>query len=201
MSDNAAEEWFLGYCHDLEEAVGRGWKRRLAEKVGVAETNVQTWLKSGRVPPAVRQAITLADELEDLKREHAHLESLVGTRWIEVESCGGESRYSVHERDGKTGLGRLVADNMARIEDARELANLPAVKAHIDKALNALNFENIYNHPDDQRHVKVLMNPGWDARTPWERQAELRSFEISDVPGFSELRQSLSELTQGKEKE
>ncbi|MEY9772106.1 hypothetical protein ABIA14_004447 [Sinorhizobium fredii] len=201
MSEEDTAEWFLRYCHDLEEAVGRGWKRRLAAKVGVAETNVQTWLKSGRVPPAVRRAITLSDELEELKREHEQLETIVGERWIEVDSFGGETSYSVHEMDAETGLGRQVAGNIARIEDARELANLSAVKARIDKALNALNFENMYDHPEDQRHVKVLMNPGWDARTPWERRAALRSIEISDVPGFSELRQGLSELTQGKEKE
>ncbi len=168
MTEEDGEEWFRRYCRDLEEDVGRGWKRRLAEKVGVAETNVQTWLKSGRVPPAVRRAITLSDELEKLKREYEQLESIVGERWIEADSFGGETYYSVHEMDGKTGLGRLVADRMARIEDARTLANLPAIMLRIDKALNVLDLENMYDHPDDQRHVKMLTNLEWDARTPRE---------------------------------
>jgi hypothetical protein len=169
VSEEDAEEWFLRYCHNLEEEVGRGWKRRLAEKVGVAETNVQTWLKSGRVPPAVRRAITLADELESLKREHEQLRSIVGGRWIESESYSGETRYSVHEMDGKTGLGRLVAGDIARIEDARELANLPAIKARIERAVDMLGLDNMYDHPNDRKYVQSLQEIDWASKTPSER--------------------------------
>lgn len=175
MDEDDGSDWFLQYCQELEEAVGRGWKRRLAEKVGVAETNVQTWLKSGRVPPAVRRAITLADRLEEVEQEYRALVSVVGGRWIGAQTVGNQTRYCVHEMDTKTGVARLVAGNIARIEDARELANLPAIRARIERAVDMLGLDNMYDGSDDQQYVRALREIGWAAETPWERRAALNS--------------------------
>nr|WP_319512779.1 hypothetical protein [uncultured Cohaesibacter sp.] len=166
------EEWFKRYCENMEQEFGRGWKRRLAQKVGVGESNVQAWIKSGRVPPAVRKAITLSDELVALKNNYEELCSSNPKRWIEEVTIHDRTTFSVHEIDVETGFARLVADHINDIDVARELANLPEIKERIDEAVHCLYLENMYDDPDDLKYVKQLQNIDWNAKTTLEKRAK-----------------------------
>ena len=165
------EVWFQGYCENMEQELGRGWKRRLAQKVGVGESNVQAWIKSGRVPPAVRKAITLADELANLREEYEELSYSDQERWIEAKPIHDGISYSVHEFDVKTGFAKLVADSIGDINVARELAYLPAIKDRINNAVSCLGLENMYDHPDDVEYVKQLQNIDWAPKCAFEKRA------------------------------
>jgi hypothetical protein len=173
--DASDSVWFANYCAEMEAANGRGWKRRLAEKVGVSESNVQTWLKSGRVPPAVHRAIMLSDRIDELNRDATEQVRMDGSRWIEEKTIHGEKRFSVHEMNMETGRGRLVAGSITSEDDAREIANLPIVKARIEEAYSRLWLENKYDDPADQPYVKALAEPGWRNLTPRERDARMRN--------------------------
>lgn len=59
--------WFKLICDNLEVEHGYGWKQKLAEIVGVSSSNVQSWIKAGRVPPAVKTAIVLYQKIEYLE--------------------------------------------------------------------------------------------------------------------------------------
>lgn len=174
MGKEGTGNWFATYCAEMEGKIGRGWKRRLAEKVGVSESNVQTWLRSGRVPPAVQRAILLNDELEELKMESAEQKRTELSRWIEEEPVLGEVRYSVHEMNLETGRARLVAGDIRNEGDAREIANLPMIKEQIDEAVNKLWLGNMYDSLEDRTYVKFLENPGWRNLTLRERNARRR---------------------------
>lgn len=62
--------WFVEMCAEMEARHGeRGWKRRLAEMLGVSDSNVQNWIRAGSVPPIVRTAYEAKQEVQDLERE------------------------------------------------------------------------------------------------------------------------------------
>ena len=158
---SSQDDWFSRYCVELERSVGRGWKRRLAEKVGVSESNVQTWLKSGRVPPAVRTAIELHDEvqrLEVLLKDRP----LTHRRSIEVVTSGHAPTFRIVELDEKTGLIRRVAENIARFEDALQIRNLPVVREKLERAVDRLDPGSMYTSREDAADVRTLLSPGWD---------------------------------------
>ncbi|GHF22099.1 hypothetical protein GCM10017044_15250 [Kordiimonas sediminis] len=66
------DPWFKNVCNSLEAQHGYGWKNKLANIVGVSPSNVQSWIKAGKVPPAVATAIKQHEDIERLTSELAH---------------------------------------------------------------------------------------------------------------------------------
>ena len=94
----------------FEHRYGRGWQRKLGAVLDVPETTVNGWFKSGRFPPLAKVAfgVLLSRDI----RPHRN--------WIPVKNGG---RYAVCDTHGP--VGRIVADNITRLEDAMLLAAAP----------------------------------------------------------------------------
>lgn len=167
-----ADPWFVTYCAQMEKEWGRGWKRRLALKVGVRESNVQVWLRSQRVPAAVRRAIELYDELEKIEHAEDKTKSHYSSRFIAEEKLSNTVFFSVLENDSKTGRLHTIARAIPTLEIAREIAGIPEIKRLIADVINGLNLYDRYsNHPDDIKIVKEIEN--WPPLTAFENEAEI----------------------------
>ena len=94
----------------FERRYGRGWQRKLGAVLGVPETTVNGWFKSGKFPALAKLAFGVL--LNRDVRPHRN--------WIPVKN-GDE--YAVCDTRGP--VGRIVADNIACLEDARLLAAAP----------------------------------------------------------------------------
>ena len=94
----------------FEHRYGRGWQRKLGAVLEVPETTVNGWFKSGKFPPLARLAfgVLLSRDI----RPHRD--------WIPVKNGGG---YAVCDKGGS--VGRIVAENITRLKDAKLLAAAP----------------------------------------------------------------------------
>ena len=94
----------------FQRRYGRGWQRKLGAVLDVPETTVNGWFKSGKYPPLARLAfgVMLSRDI----RPHRD--------WIPVKN--GDA-YAVCDTRGP--IGRIVAENITRLEDARLLAAAP----------------------------------------------------------------------------
>lgn len=94
----------------FEHRYGRGWQRKLGAVLGVPETTVNGWFKSGKYPPLARLAFGVLLNRDIRPRGD----------WKPVKNGNG---YAVCDTSGP--VGRIVADNIARLEDAKLLAAAP----------------------------------------------------------------------------
>lgn len=108
------EEWFKAVCEEFENQYGFGWKKKLADVVGVSASNVQSWIKAGRVPPAVATAITKNEEIEDLKRELSILN--INSKEIIIHFKGEYLPYKVAVKNEKEFHHEIVAGFRNEIE-------------------------------------------------------------------------------------
>ncbi len=175
---NKGDPWFFAICEAMESNIGRGWKRQLADKVGVSESNVQVWLKSGRVPAAVRRAIELSDEVGRLGEELSKCERLTNSRWITEESFRGEARYGVQELNTDTGRARLIASGISKLEDAHEIAGIPEIKLLVKQVSDHFLLEEQVDNEQDQELLDSLES--WPGKTFWEEKSSWRPVKTSD---------------------
>ena len=91
----------------FEHRYGRGSQRKLGAVLDVPETTVNGWFKSGKFPPLAKLAfgVLLSRDI----RPHQD--------WIPVKTGNG---YAVCDTRGP--IGRIVAENITRLEDAMLLA-------------------------------------------------------------------------------
>ena len=120
----------------FEHRYGRGWQRKLGAVLDVPETTVNGWFKSGKFPPLAKLAfgVLLSRDI----RPHRD--------WIPVKNGNG---YAVCDTRGP--IGRIVAENIIRLEDAMLLAAAPQLYEASGDA---------YVVFDDARNIV----DGWDAR-------------------------------------
>lgn len=107
---------------------GDGWQRTLATNLGVAESTVSGWLKSGSFSPLARLSLGM------LLLRHELGQSAM---WRVVRAG---DYYAVYSFDDP--VGRLVANNIEKIEDARLIAAAPNLKETAGDAWVALDDAN-----------------------------------------------------------
>jgi hypothetical protein len=159
--------WFQDMCDEMEMIHGeRGWKRRLAEMLGVSDSNIQNWIRAGSAPPIVKTAYEAKREIEDLGREiaaHEHDDFVIE----EIQSLG---RYRVLKLDPEKGrflewgvFGDLgVARRFVQVESG-------ALQAKINAALDCADI--LVNHADDRQQLNALRY--WDQPTRREQKAQM----------------------------
>ena len=97
----------------FEQRYGRrGWQRKLGAVLEVPETTVNGWFKSNKFPALAKLAFGVL--LSQTVRP--------SQQWIPVENGTG---YAVCDTRGP--VGRIVADNISRLDDAMLLAAAPEV--------------------------------------------------------------------------
>lgn len=145
--------WFKDTCRDLENRYGRGWKRRLAELVGVSDSNVQSWIKVGRVPPAVRSAIENAERVRELEQELENHEDEQKC-FVAMDENGGAVVLSQGDDGVPVYLARFrVLDDAFRF---RSVAS-GELDRRITDVLDHL-WDYLDGHPDDQATLERLRN-------------------------------------------
>lgn len=157
------DKWFGEKCRELEEEHGRGWKRRLAEMVGVSDSNVQSWIKAGSVPPAVRTAIEKAQYAAELEAEIGRFRS---ERHLIAEIA--ENDFHLLELSAST--GRYIPHaTFRRVEDAHAL--IVVRSGELDRRIAAVcdRFEILADNVDDKKALHLLEN--WREITRPEKEA------------------------------
>ncbi len=116
VADTAYREELTSYIGEsqlksaFEHRYGRGWQRKLGAVLDVPETTVNGWFKSGKYPALARLAFGVLLS-RDIRPHRA---------WIPVKSGEG---YAVCDTRGP--IGRIVAENITRLDDAMLLAAAP----------------------------------------------------------------------------
>lgn len=161
------DEWFKAKCEELRDEHGdHGWKRRLAELVGVSDSNVQSWIKAGKVPPAVHTAIEYAKTIDELKAEIGKFRS----ETLSIEETP-DGKFRVLEMNQATGRWRERAI-LHRLEDAHDL--IAVASGELDDRIAAVRdwAEDYVNHPYEKKTLKNVGN--WRRETRPEREARFR---------------------------
>lgn len=94
---------------------GDGWQRKLANNLGVAESTLSGWLKKGEFPPVAKLSLGMLLLRHELSRPQT---------WRVVKSGGSYAVYSFEDR-----VGRTVAENISKLDDAFLIAAAPALRA------------------------------------------------------------------------
>ena len=132
----------------FEHRYGRGWQRKLGAVLDVPETTVNGWFKSGRFPPLAKVAFGVL--LSRHIRPHWN--------WIPVKNGGG---YAVCDTRGP--VGRIVADNITRLEDAMLLAAAPQLYEASGDAF--VVFDDARDFMDGWGDLADKLRGGLDAAT------------------------------------
>ncbi len=116
---------------EFESRYGRGWQRQLANNLGIAESTLSGWLKTGELPKWASIAIGAF-----LHRAPERCP------WHAVKN---HEKYEVYGFEGP--VGRLIADGISAENDARLIAAAPALRDACRSAWAAL---------DDESHGDVI---------------------------------------------
>ena len=92
---------------------GRGWQRKLANNLGIAESTLSGWLKSNEFPTSAKLAIGSLLLRHELRN---------APEWRPVKR---DDTYAVYAFEGR--VGRPVADNIQNEDDAYLIAAAPAL--------------------------------------------------------------------------
>lgn len=170
--------WFLEMCEEMESRHGeRGWKRRLAEMLGVSDSNVQNWIRVGDAPPIVRTAFEAKQALLDAENELAArerdkfvIQKIEGGQGFRVLGLDSESGHFIEWATTKDlNLARAVAHVASGALDQKISAVWACLAGLIE------------DHPDEQRTLNDLMD--WRKPTRREQDTEITKFlEVLNDP-------------------
>lgn len=156
-------------CREMEESYGeRGWKRRMAEMLGVSDSNVQNWVRVGDAPPIVRTAFEAKQKMQELEQE---LLSREQDKFV-IEELEAGSGFRVLSLNIDTGhfIERAItkdiklAQVIIQIESGALEQKICAVADRFDDLID--------NDPDDKQALYSLLN--WQKPTRLEYEAEIR---------------------------
>jgi predicted transcriptional regulator len=159
--------WFVEMCIEMEALHGeRGWKRRLAEMLGVSDSNVQNWIRAGDAPPIVRTAYEAKEEVRELESElAAHerdkfvIEELTDGRGFRVLSLLETGRFNELATTRSIELARAII----QVESG-------ALDQKISFTISRL-WDLTEDHLDDRQCLKDLEQ--WNQPTRREQRAEV----------------------------
>jgi hypothetical protein len=113
-------------CGFFEEEFGHGWKRRLAKVAGVPESNVHSWIKTGKMPPWVLRIFRLTTQNRYFRANAEALSKEIEVYRLAHSVVADGEGFSVFRME--KGVGQLVAKGIPNLEIAREIAGLPVLK-------------------------------------------------------------------------
>lgn len=137
--------------------------------LGVSDSNVQNWIRTGDAPPIVRTAFEAKLELLDFKGELASM----GRDDFLIERLANDLGYRVLGLDQRSGLFRELA-SATNLGHARAIVHV-ASGALQEKILAVVNTVSdlIEDDPDSQRVVNNLCH--WNEPTRREVIAEFQT--------------------------
>lgn len=162
--------WFKEMCNEMEATHGeRGWKRRLAEMLGVSDSNVQNWIRVGDAPPIVRTAYEAVERTRELESELQEREN---------------DNYAIEEIEDGDGFRVLMLDSeTGRFIERATTKRLDLAHAIIefesgalDRKIGALadRVEDwVEDHPDDKAALYDVLN--WKVPTRRETAAKFQA--------------------------
>lgn len=147
-------DWFAEMCADMEARHGeRGWKRRLAEMLGVSDSNVQNWIRAGSAPPIVRTAFEAKQKARALEGEL----KARGRDSFVIEELENDRRFRVLALDSQS--GRFI-----EVATTRDLPLAQAIveveSGALDEKIGAVAFgaDILFDHHEDRQALNDLRN-------------------------------------------
>lgn len=163
--------WFEEMCAEMQARHGeRGWKRRLAEMLGVSDSNVQNWIRAGDAPPLVRTAYEAIDENRDLRAE---LERRSADNWL-IENCGDGGGFRVLACDEGAGHFRELA-TASTLELARAVVHIAS--GNLQRKIDAVTTvaRDLCSFPEELSAIDSL-DRCLGTPTHREQEAEIGKF-------------------------
>jgi predicted transcriptional regulator len=159
--------WFDEMCDEMRGRYGeRGWKRRLAEMLGVSDSNVQNWIRAGDAPPIVRTAYEAIDENHDLRKD---LEDRENDDFI-IQALGENRGFKVLRCNKKTGNFEELATTHSDVL-ARAIVHIAS--GALDKKISDLVYLVSALIPDECDQKYILKLQGWNEPLRREKMADV----------------------------
>ncbi len=171
--------WFSEMCLEMEAEHGeRGWKRRLAETLGVSDSNVQNWIRAGDAPPIVRTAFEAKARVRELERE---LSEYADDNYV-IEQCRDQARFRVLKNNEASGHFVEVACTHS-LALARAIIQVDS--GNLDRKISEL-WDLTYDHLDQPTDRSVLNDvANWQIPSRRERAAELKKLLTGTIEHFN----------------
>ncbi len=101
-------------------------RKGLCEYLGIGESTLSGWIKDGRIPRMAKNAIVLLAVQQELAAEVRRLQLQLDAAITDLKVVRSGQHYQVCElqedEEGEV-IGRVIADQIATLEDARLLAS------------------------------------------------------------------------------
>lgn len=178
--------WFADMCREMQSTHGeRGWKRRLAQMLGVSDSNVQNWVRAGDAPPIVRTAYEAVERTRELEGELRERENDI----YAVEEIGDGDSFRVLILDSET--GRFIERATTKSLNLAH-AIIQFESGALDRKIGALADrvgDLVEDHPDDKVALYDVLN--WKVSTRREKTPKFQAdFTIVLNPEQLEAMQS-----------
>lgn len=112
LTDQIDADWVRATFSDRDK---HGWQRRLAQRLGVAESTISGWLKNDKFPEWACRSIAIL-----------HLRDLLPQEPPKYRPVKTDEGYAIYSFEGEVGV--LKADNIPSLEDALLFAAAPALR-------------------------------------------------------------------------
>ena len=127
-------------------------RKEVCELLGIGESTLSGWLKDGRIPQMAKIALVLLHATRELRREVHGLAEKIRLARNELKVIRTNGHFQVCEfltdEEGDV-VGRIVADNITSLEDARLLASARRAVELIEGSLDAFQYvEEVCSNPD-----------------------------------------------------
>lgn len=159
--------WFVEMCEGMKLRHGEhGWKRRLAEMLGVSDSNVQNWIRAGTAPPIVKTAYEATQRVQELEDDLGEREC----NNFGIEELGDGRGYQVLVLDPKSGRFVNIATT-TKLSIAHAIVQFESGSLEQKISTVVQSAEILFeNHPEDLQSLNDLVH--WNQPTRRERAAE-----------------------------
>ncbi|VAV92834.1 hypothetical protein MNBD_ALPHA02-620 [hydrothermal vent metagenome] len=176
------DPWLRKLCEEYNEKHGRGWKRILASELGIHETNIQNWLRSGKVPAVIKALVERNKDLKNCDEEIRKLEDdLSKFKNSPIIISNNDGSFSVRYLDQKTGQYKSYDKDLT---NAHKLA--ATLSGEIDVRINALidglALDDRFEDSRDKALIDNLIN--WFEPTAFEKEALKQETNVNELDKY-----------------
>lgn len=150
-------------------------RKTLCEYLGIGESTLSGWIKEGRIPRMAKNAIVLLEAQQLLAHRVRHLEAQLDAAANDLRVTRSGDSYQVCEyREDAEGeiVGRVIADRVATLEDARLLAS----GRRALRVLKKVEDSGVFDYVHDMSENEGLLDDVMAA----EREVEAHELFLTD---------------------
>jgi hypothetical protein len=152
-------------------------RKTLCEYLGIGESTLSGWIKDGRIPRMAKNALVLLEVQQLLTLQIRHLGTQLDTATNDLRVARSGDSYQVCEyREDEDGeiVGRVIADRIATLEDARLLASGRRALRVLKKVEDSGVFEYVHDMSENERFIAGVQAA--------EDEVEAHQLSLTDYP-------------------